>query len=320
MRHCSDRRSLVMGHEHIMCYFCKKNMGWLCSALFVLFMGVLSHDAGSSSQNNLPGRQWVEDNMSDRPEALSDTLLVGSGDFFGSPHLLEPEGGLQALPRSGPGKTDWLTVVFILCLGCIAVARFFFPGRIRYIMKAGIGLRFFHMVEKEALLFRETPAYLLAVNFLLLISLLTYQSLVYLDMPPGLQHHHPGLIFSVFFLFFLLFYLLKRLLVGFLAWVFASQRAAKLYFSNLWVFNLITGVLLIPIVFFQVYNQDKYALYAGWILLIIINIYKISRGGMLAYRASGYSVYYLILYLCAVEIAPLLIIGKTASLYLFNYQ
>lgn len=209
--------------------------------------------------------------------------------------------------------------IFLLSILSLALARFFFPGRIRLLMKGALGKRFFYMVEKESLVFRETPAYLLSLNFLLLLSLLSIQSMDHFDLQVRWSAH-PALLFLGVFLLFTLLMLAKRMLTGFLAWVFDTHRASRIYASNLHLVNQFSGVILLPLVFYQAYNPSEKALFAAWILLIVTNIYKVIRGSILSFRLSGFSLYYLILYLCAVEIAPLLIIGKSASLYLFNYQ
>jgi hypothetical protein len=58
------------------------------------------------------------------------------------------------------------------------------------------------------------------------------------------------------------------------------------------------------------YNPGTTGLYLAWALLVIINIAKMIRGAVIGYTQAGFSVYYLILYLCAIELAPLLIFAK----------
>ncbi len=252
---------------------------------------------------------------------ISDDLenqVFSSSEFFDTPHLLEPITNYQEIPIEETISNDWIAVVFILCLVQLAIARFFFPGRIRQLLMAVFGYRFFSFVDKEGVMFRETPSYLLIINFILAISLLLLQTLKYFDLIAPWQDTHDLLIFGLIVLFFSGFYLMKKLMLGFLAWIFHTRKATMVYFTNLFLFNQFVGLLILPFIFYHAFSTTYYGLYASWVVVILFNIYKIIRGALLGYRVSGFSVYYLFLYLCGVELAPLLILGKAASVYLFN--
>ena len=242
-----------------------------------------------------------------------------SGDsFFGTPHHLQASEGMEALERAEPFPRDWM--IWIMAAGLIAVAmsRYYFPTRVKNIFRAVIGLRLLYLLHKEGGFFRETPTYLLYVNFLLVISLLIFQTLRATRASLPWDEIHPAVLYGGILLFFLLFYLLKFLLTGFLAWVFYTRKASMLYFTNLFVMNQFTGLLVMPLVFYHAVIPSATSLYAAWVLVILLNVYKVIRGGILGHTISDFSVYYLFLYLCGVELAPLLIIGKAASVYLFN--
>jgi hypothetical protein len=53
-------------------------------------------------------------------------------------------------------------------------------------------------------------------------------------------------------------------------------------------------------------------IWSGIIILIITFFYRLFRGVTIWSSLSSFSLYYFILYLCALEIAPLLIIFKLA--------
>ena len=250
---------------------------------------------------------------------LPETPTPVSGDsFFGTPHQLQVSEKMQALERSRPFPRDWMIWAILGGLIAVAISRYYFPSRVKNIFRAVLGLRLLYLLDKEGGFYRETPTYLLYANFLLVISLLIFQTLRATGASLPWDDYHPAILYGAIVLFFLLFYLLKFLLMGFLAWVFGTRKASMLYFTNLFVMNQFTGLLVMPLVFYHAVIPSDNSLYAAWVLVVLLNLYKMIRGALLGHAISDFSVYYLFLYLCGVELAPLLIIGKAASVYLFN--
>jgi len=215
-------------------------------------------------------------------------------------------------------SSDWIAYVLVVCLSLLAIARFFFPGRIRQMLLAVFSYRYFSLVDKEGIMFRETPSYLLIINYILIISLFIFQTLVFFDLSGNWQNVHDLVMYGMIVLFFSAFYMLKRTMLGFLAWIFETRKANSTYFTNLFLYNQFIGVLILPCIFYHAFSLTDYGLYAAWALVILFNVFKIGKGALLGHRISGFSGYYLFLYLCGVELAPLLILGKAASVYLFN--
>ncbi|MGM0572317.1 MAG: DUF4271 domain-containing protein [Bacteroidota bacterium] len=240
-------------------------------------------------------------------------------DFFNTPHNLVPrDKTYQPLPLSNQTDNTWIGLLLLMALSFLALARFYFPGRVEQFLKAVLSKRFFYLLERESTLFRETPAYLLFLNFLLVATLLLYQTLSYFDLMDAWMHVHPAVICAIIFCCLLVFYVVKIMAVMILAWVFSTRRATIIYLENIFVFNFFTGLILLPLVFYHALNVDAYGLYISWLVVIVANVVKVFRGSLNGYKASGFSVYYLFLYLCGVEIAPLLFIVKGVSAYLLN--
>ncbi len=240
-------------------------------------------------------------------------------DFFNTTHNLVPrDKTYKPLPLSPQTDNTWIGLLLLITLSFLALARFYFPGRIEMFLKAVLSQRSFSLLDRESTLFRETPAYLLFLNFLLVTSLLLYQTLDYFGLTDDWMHVHPALICAIIFCCLLVFYVVKIMAVMFLAWVFSTKRATIIYLENIFVFNFFTGLILLPLVFYHALNVDAYGLYISWLVVIVANVIKVFRGSLNGFKASGFSGYYLFLYLCGVEIAPLLFIAKGVSVYLLN--
>ncbi len=278
----------------------------LClTALFILA------GAASSGKGSLPP-------PSPAAEPVSIDASPNQAVLFDSPHLLPVSGDLIPELRQQGLADDWIVWAFLAGLFMVAIARYLFPLKVRQILLAVVGLRFFYQLDKDSSFFFQTPTYLLFAHFLAVISLLVFQTLQQGEWLVRWQEIHPGLIYLIVVGLLALSYALKAGLLYLVAWVFQTKRATYVYLKNVFVFNQFAGLLLLPLVFYNAYKPSVQVLIMAWILLGAINAYKLGRGAFLGGRESGFSMYYLFLYLCAVELAPLLVLGKLTSAYLLE--
>jgi hypothetical protein len=241
---------------------------------------------------------------------------VSSNEYYGSPHLL-PLTSTEPIQLPAHQAFDWVIWVILLSLTMLALARFLFPARMQQYFKVILGMRFFNQMERDGTFFNETLNYLLLLNYLAAVALLITLSLFHF-LEPGqpLEALHPVAVYLLVFAILGLFYPLKSLLTGFLAWVFKTQGLNSIYQKNLFLYNHLTGILLLPFVAYAAYQGAVLALYMGWGLVAAGVLLKVFRYIFVANRIGGFSGYYIILYLCGVELAPLLVIIKAASNYL----
>ncbi len=260
----------------------------------------------------------------DQPELQADTMtgqaqsatITNSEAFFGSPHNLPVHKAPQPILLKQVDSRDWMLWVLLAGFLVLAVAWFNFTAPFKRSLKAVLGLHFFFQVDKEGGFFRETHNYLLFLNFLIVLSVLIYQSLAHANLLDLWAHLNPEYVYGMIFFMILAFYVLKLAFVRFLAWVFHTQRATTIYMENIFVFNQFTGVILLLLVFHNAFNPSPEMLYVMWALVVGANIYKVIRGSVIAHNTSGFSMYYLFLYLCGVELMPLLIVWKAVTSFI----
>lgn len=233
-------------------------------------------------------------------------------EYFGE-HYLMPQNQVKQLEKAE--SVDWAFPLLILSLLFVAIAKQQYFGRFKQIISASLASRFFNQMEREGNLFDERITLLLFANFLLVFSMLTFQTLQYFSVLKSLSLAHPLIIVSVSMLVFIFFFVLKYYLLVFLGWVFKSITAARVYLKNILIFNMLIGVMLLPFVFINLYLSSDIFLFCAWGVFIMANILKALRGILLGYNATHFSGYYLILYLCGVEIVPLLLIYKISVDY-----
>lgn len=242
-------------------------------------------------------------------------LLQGSEWFYGGEHALRPRSEAP-IPRPVAHTHAWVAWILLVCLLLLGAVRQLYPGKLGIFVRASYDIRLFSQIDREGHFFDEMPVYLLFVNYLVVMSLLLWQTLWFIEPDPARIPLHPALLLPVLLLLITFFYILKSSLVGFLAWVFGTRQASEAYLRNLFLYNHLLGVLLLPLVAYNAYSPSLAVTYAAWGFWLLGNAIKLSRGALIGQQVAGFSAYYLILYLCAIEAAPLAVLVKVVSSYL----
>jgi len=118
-----------------------------------------------------------------------------------------------------------------------------------------------------------------------------------------------------------LLYVLKALIWNLLGIVFMVQTFSKIYIYNMFLFNRNTGLLIFPLVTIIPFVTGEimpYIIYSVIFAVALSYILKLLRIFQIIYGLN-ISVFYFILYLCALEILPLLLLIKCCKvLWEFN--
>ncbi len=249
-----------------------------------------------------------------------DTLVLtehpfAATDKFG-PHELPAthpfviENRTRDYARDFPGY--WI-LFSVLLLG---LANYLFPLKFRETFLAAWDKRYFSSLEREGGFLNHWVSFLLFLNYLFNLSLLLYQSFGHLNLLNRLPEQNPAALLVYGFAFFTGFYLLKYLIIFFAAWVFNTGGPTEAYFRNILVINKFTGIVLLPVLAIHYYNPATWILYIGWAITALMALYKLFKASAIGLGMHGFSAYHLILYLCTVEIAPVLFFIKAGINYL----
>lgn len=109
------------------------------------------------------------------------------------------------------------------------------------------------------------------------------------------------------------FYLLKHLLLKAMSVIFPFKKEINQYHFLIGIFNQMIGLALIPIVVLVAFAPDNiklFAIYSGLAVIAIIMINRLIRSVIIASKFIAFHKFHLIVYICAVEIAPIFIILK----------
>lgn len=167
------------------------------------------------------------------------------------------------------------------------------------------------LIQREASgLVGSTPYYLLYVNFLLNAGMFiflvtrffrkeTFNNLPFLLLCAGLS---VGVFLS------------KHLLLNLLAWLFPVQNEVRRYNFLIVIFNCILGLFLLPCNLLLAFTPDYQALLVFWMigLVVVFYVYRSMRSTAIGGKFLAVSRFHFLLYLCTVEIAPVLFVVKLA--------
>jgi hypothetical protein len=220
--------------------------------------------------------------------------------------------------RYDPERTspEIFTLLIIINLIMIGLANYFFPQRLREMIMAAWELRIYSQLEREGGIMAHWVSFFLYFNFLLVLTMLVYQLFDFYGLDETLQQISSSLLMGYIFIAMVSFYFAKYLLLVFIAWVFKRQESSLTYFRNILIMNNFTGLVILPAMIIYTFNPSAWIIYASLGILLFLNVYKIGRGAIVGHQRTGFSAYYLILYLCAIEIAPVLLIIKITMNYI----
>ena len=114
------------------------------------------------------------------------------------------------------------------------------------------------------------------------------------------------------------FYVFKHLLLNVVQYIFPIEKEVSRYNFTITVFNIIVGIFLAPMILFAAYASESItgaAIKLTLCLLLAIIIFKGLRGLFIANRFFAWHKFHFFLYLCAVELAPLLVTFKLLGVY-----
>lgn len=207
-----------------------------------------------------------------------------------------------------PDSQDWIAMVLFLSLLALALGKFLYHGKFLNFLILPFNDKYvlFHNKKGQWMGWFQI---LLTLFQLLNLSLFVFLSLkAFVALPDG----RPMGAFFVILGFLAMFLIAKAALQAFTGYVFNSQNLFKnLIFSKVSYLNHSSFTLFVANLFLAYILEDSKALvYIAIILVLLVN--GLGAVKLLKHHQKAMFPYfmYFILYLCALEIAPLVLIGS----------
>jgi hypothetical protein len=242
-------------------------------------------------------------------QAAKDTNLV---PFYNN-HLLKTI-HTNPVPLNRE-NSDWTFYVILFIVGAFTFIKVIHSKNLKQIREAFLSNTMSNqIVRDESILFQRASVFLTVIFYivgaLFLYKLSTFYEVSYPYLPSGFGR------FLIFVLLISLVYSLKLILLKLVGFIFQVDRAVTSYIFNVFLINNVLGIVLIPIlicVFFMPPAYITSLIHVGEALVVLAFVYRIIRGITIGLSYPNFSVYYLFLYLCSLEIAPLLFLIKMLS-------
>ena len=197
----------------------------------------------------------------------------------------------------------------------MAWVQFFYFKRIRQIYYAPLSQRFLNLLTKEGNLFRERISVALTIIYLFTYSL--FLSLIIKEFIPGIMSRFTDYqVFALCAAAIILFWVLKIFTIRFLGIVFRTTSSTSDYLQNILVSMFISGLILLPLLLLTVFLHSDILIYITLITICLLYIFRVMRGYFIGISLKKFSYLFLFVYLCSLEILPLLVILK--GLYLIS--
>lgn len=112
-------------------------------------------------------------------------------------------------------------------------------------------------------------------------------------------------------------FLSKHLMLYITAWLFPVEKEVRRYNFLVIIFNCVLGLFLMPFNFLLAFAQESYQeflLFWTLGLVVIFYIYRALRSSRISTKFLADNQFHFLLYLCAVEIAPVILVIKLAMI------
>lgn len=195
--------------------------------------------------------------------------------------------------------------LFLLCL--LAVLRYMHPTKIQRTMTAGAKSSFASQTFRNQTGGQSGGSFLMNIIFAGSISMFLHYAL-----PQNFLNHHVALRFAAILAGFLCYHYLKLALYHLVGILSYQQKTTLEFTYNVQIYMRILGICLLPIVIilsFPHIEANTFIYGLGFLIVFIILTALTIRASQILI-SSDVSVFYLILYLCTLEILPLLYIYK----------
>ena len=249
-----------------------------------------------------------------------DTLLSSSPPSFpGKGNLLgfNTSGNYFGAIAHTNHSTDWIFWIILAGLILLVLTKIFNEKRIGLLIAAIFSRTSAIQLIRESGFFRLQSVFFLLLIYLISVTLLFYRVFIHFDLD------HPGSWRDIIFYLeiagaLIAFFLVKTTLIRLSGILFKNPETASEYIQTMVIFNLSGGIVLLPMLLFVFYWPSNFFLYFTLGLMAILMIIRFIRGFMVGLSDHKFTLFHLFLYLCTLEILPVLVAAKFIGKYFFQ--
>lgn len=218
--------------------------------------------------------------------------------------------GLQLVEKLKIHEPTWYFIYLFILLGLYAWISIYYGNVIVQIYQSATNFRFANRMFKNTGQLQSQLDLVLYLFYFLSLSFFLY----YLEQQSGVfPYDLQGGVLLLFNFSVLAALFFGRLVIHNIAgFLFNSLKIIREYLYNMFVFNKLMGLVVLPLTFFLVYTRGilhQVILWTSIVLVLGILILRVIRGMQFSYKKEVL-IFYMFLYLCALEIAPLVLLYR----------
>ncbi len=203
----------------------------------------------------------------------------------------------------------WQTILLMLGVFVVGFAKAFSNNRFKQSMKSLFNYSVAQEITREEKVFFHRANLLLTLNHIISVSLFIF----YLnDLIHFSNNKSPIAAFMLIPLFIIAIYTLKYIFSKVLFFIFNDPSLSNEYIFNISLYNHLLGVFLIPILGLCYFSELSTSIILTYFALPAISISLIMRLFRLVVigKSKGVSYFYIFLYICTLEILPLVVLYR----------
>jgi hypothetical protein len=261
-----------------------------------------------------PGKLVNTSEIVSLPVLENDNLSSVRNDGKTYLHFLEK--GAPSTPIKAPEVfPEWALYIVLFSFLALTLLKMAYTRFLEPIFNAVISHKETAHLYSNRNSITQNTFFVLHVLFALNTGLFVFLTLKYFNSLPDFTELSLVILFSAAVYFLYQFKYVNLYLLGFF---FDQVKAFAEYIHSISIFNKFLGIILIPVMAGMLIMNEHFAIYfiyTGIGFISLLFIVRVIRGAGII-LGKGFSVFYLFLYLCALEILPLLIVYKLLELKL----
>lgn len=220
------------------------------------------------------------------------------------------ESGMALLPRAEIHHPTWFFIYLFFLLGYYAWIRVYYGDVFTQTLKATGNFQVANRMYLDNSTLKNQLDRVLYFLYFLAIAFLLYYVEVRMELFP---YGFNGALLYLFNLAMLVGVFLGRIaLLNLAGFLFNQTKVFREYLYNTLIFNKLMGLVVLSILFFAVYTEGVIQDVLFWFtlgLVALIFLMRLVRGMIFSFK-KDVLIFYMFLYLCALEIAPLVLLYR----------
>lgn len=187
--------------------------------------------------------------------------------------------------------------------------------RLKHVIRSFYINRFANQLLREEFSLVNRVSVFLSIIFILVLTLFAGEIFTYYGW---FKTYGYGYLLLVISLTIIVFYAIKITSIRFLGLVFKTTKESLEYVMTVVLFENTLGLFLLPVVIglmFVKQASPEIFIYIGIGIILLFLLVRLIRGLMIGLNSPRISKFYLFLYLCALELLPLIVVVKLFLLF-----